>query len=184
MSRLVPVLLFVFGSAATLLGQSMGFVDVQRVLLEYKKTAEISEALDKRIAQARNEIRNEREKLKAMMDDLESSALRLSDEPLKRLEDEKKIALARIQLEIREKNYLFELERDLVDHMKKVFEEVRRYAEVISNERRLGAVFLVNTNDLEGRTREELTRAMVLRQVLYHDPALDLTSEIVKRLNG
>jgi Skp family chaperone for outer membrane proteins len=178
----VAVVAFVL-VASSLRAQSIGFVDVQKVVRDYKKTAEITANLDKRLIQVRNELKRDRDRLQTQIQDLEAASLTGNEDPLKRLEDERTIAVARIQLEIREKHLVVELERDLVEHMKKVFKEIQREAQSISTERGLGAVFLVNTDEVEGKSQIEVMRSMVLRQVLWHDERLDLTAEILRRLN-
>lgn len=178
--------LFIILALAILLGpvapaQGLGWIDVQKVIFEYKKTREIQDQLEKRVAAHGAEVRQEQERIKAMVESLDLPGS--DDDPLDRLRNERKIRLAQVDLEIKEKNVRYQLEQDLVTHMKKVYKEVLREAEAIARDRRLTVVYMINKGDVDGRTREEVSSNILVRPILYIDPSLDLTAEVLQRLN-
>jgi Skp family chaperone for outer membrane proteins len=161
--------------------QNLGWIDVQKVIFDYKKTKDITEQLEKKMAAHAATIRQDQEKIKGLMESLELTGA--DGDPLERLKSEKNIKLAQVDLEIQEKNVRFQLEQDLVLHMKKVYKEVVREAEAIARERKFAFIFMINKGEVEGRTREEVSGNILVRPILYADPALDLTSEVIQRLN-
>ena len=67
--------------------------------------------------------------------------------------------------------------------MKKVYKEVRREAEAVARARNLKAVFMVADAKISGRTRDQVSSEILVRSVLWFDPSLDLTAELLRRLN-
>jgi Skp family chaperone for outer membrane proteins len=94
-----------------------------------------------------------------------------------------------VEIELSERTNLFQRELDLVEHMKKVYQEICREAEAVARSRNLKAVFMIRGSkvegrtQIEGRTQSEVNTEILVRTVLWSDPALDLTSEILQRLN-
>ena len=165
-------------------GLAIGFVDVQRVIFEYKKTTDITTTLEKRIRQERTLVAQRKEALRTRMEALDDLRPEQSNDALlKRVRIEKEIALERVEIELSEKNALIQLEQDLVEHMKKVYKEVRREAEAVARDRSLKAVFMSADDKINGRTRNEVSSEILVRPVLWFDSSLDLTSEILQRLN-
>jgi len=185
------VLMFRFMFAVLMLSQvasaqglAIGFVDVQRVIFEYKKTTDITTTLEKRIRQERTLVAQRKEALRTRMEALDDLRPEQSNDALlKRVRIEKEIALERVEIELSEKNALIQLEQDLVEHMKKVYKEVRREAEAVARDRSLKAVFMSADDKINGRTRNEVSSEILVRPVLWFDSSLDLTSEILQRLN-
>jgi Skp family chaperone for outer membrane proteins len=91
--------------------------------------------------------------------------------------------LEQVDIELSEKSAIIQLEQDLVNHMKKVYKEVRREVEAVARERNLKAVFMVADAKISGRTREQVSSEILVRSVLWFDPSLDLTAELLRRLN-
>ncbi|MAG56994.1 MAG: hypothetical protein CMJ83_11930 [Planctomycetes bacterium] len=176
-------------AAAGSLAADFGFINVESVILQYKKTAEISGVLRKRLEQEKAAVAMKKDRLRARLASLDAGTLAVEPKQdrnaavLERIRAEKDIALERVEIELSEKNNIIQLEQDLVAHTKKVYDEIRREAEVIARERGLKAVFMVANPKIEGRTRSEVNSEILVRPVLWFDPALDLTTETVQRLN-
>jgi Skp family chaperone for outer membrane proteins len=164
-----------------------GFVDVDRAIDEYKKTKDILDTLTKKVEQERQLVRQKKRALQEKMDALES----LETEPgmdraaavLEQLKRTREIKLQQVEIELSERTSLFQREQDMVEHMKKVDQEICREAEAVARSRNLKVVFLTKDAKIEGRTRSEVNTEILVRPVLWSDPALDLTSEILQRLN-
>ncbi len=172
-----PAILLLLTAIAT--AQSVGFVNVERVVLEYKKTADISLQLEARLKDQREKVRQQRQALEQKRE-----ALELGDAaPLDRLQKERDLALERVELELAEKTVLLQQERDLVEHIRKVYIEVRREVAALGTEKGLSAVFLVNAGEAAGRTRGDIWDSIHRRAVVWHAESADLTNEVIKRLN-
>lgn len=175
---------FLLSSVASAQGLAIGFVDVQRVIFEYKKTKDITTTLENRIRQERRLVNQRKDALRARMEGLNDLGPGETNASLlERARLEKEIALEKVEIELSEKNALIQLEQDLVEHMKKVYKEVRRESEAVARERGLKAVFMVTDDKIEGRSRNEVSSEILVRPVLWFDSSLDLTTEILQRLN-
>ena len=53
----------------------------------------------------------------------------------------------------------------------------------LASERKLTAVFMYQKKEISGTSRESVESSIVVRPVLWHEPSLDLTAEIIRRLN-
>lgn len=188
MLRLIPsaallVLLVTSGPVAAQ-GLSIGFVDVQKVIFEYKKTTEITRTLENRIRQERAIVKQKKAALRLKIEERQMAPV---DEKnagvLERAKFDRDIRLAQIDIELSEKSAIIQLEQDLVEHMKKVYKEVRREAQAIALDRGLKAVFMVADDKISGRTRDEVSSEILVRPVLWFDPSHDLTAELLQRLN-
>jgi Skp family chaperone for outer membrane proteins len=159
--------------------QAVAFVNVERVVLEYKKTADISAQLEKRLKDQREQVRRKRQALEQKRE-----ALELGDAtPLDRLAKERDLALEAVEIELAEKTVLLQQERDLVEHIRKVYVEVRREVAALGTEKGLSAVFLATSGEATGRTRGDLWDSIHRHSVVWHSASADLTDEVIKRLN-
>jgi len=163
----------------------IGFVDVERVIQEYKKTREITRELDKRISEEKRLLAARKEALRHKMDALDALELEADDldAMVKGIQLKKEIALETVDIELSEKHALIQLEQGLVLHIKKVYSEICREAEAMARERGLKAVFMVANSKIEGRTRSQVNSEILVRPVLWFDPSLDLSSAMILRLN-
>lgn len=175
----IAALFLTIACATMVSAQGVGFVDVERVVLEYKKTADITTQLEARLKQNSEQVRTKRQ---ALLQKVE--ALELSDPPaLERLQKERDLALEKVEIELQEKGALLQQERELVEHLKKVYKVVQREVAAIGASKGLSAVYLISRDELGGRTRSDVWAGIQLRNVLWHDEKLDLTAEVVQRLN-
>ena len=189
MFRLIPLALFlavvVAAAPVAAQGSSIGFVDVQKVIFDYKKTTEITKTLENRIRQEQSVLRQKKEALRQKIEQLSDpdATEEKNAALLRRARIKRDIALERVDIELSEKSALIRLEQDLVAHMKKVYKEVRREAEAVARDRNLKAVFMVADAKISGRTRDQVSSEILVRSVLWFDPSLDLTAELLRRLN-
>ncbi|MSR74711.1 MAG: OmpH family outer membrane protein [Planctomycetes bacterium] len=172
-------LLMVLACSSILAAQGVAFVNIERVVLEYKKTADITTQLENRLKQNTEQVRLKRQGLQQKLE-----ALELSDAPaLDRLQKERDLAIERVEIDLQEKGALLQQERELVEHLKKVYKEVQREVAAIGASKGLSAVLLLSNEELGGRTRNDVWAGIQLRSVLWRDEKLDLTAEVVQRLN-
>jgi Skp family chaperone for outer membrane proteins len=159
--------------------QNLGFVDVQRVIFEYKKTRDITESLEKKMQAHLERVRQQKASIRAKKENAEV----LQGNSLQQLQALKEIKLDEVELDLQQKNVSYRLEQEIVDHMKKVYAEILREVESLARDRNLTAVFMVSTEELGGRTRAEVSSNILVHPVLWFDPHQDLTTEIIQRLN-
>jgi Skp family chaperone for outer membrane proteins len=71
------------------------------------------------------------------------------------------------------------LGRAAVKRMGLIYTEIRREAQNYARRNGLTAVFMVNEQDIPAQSPEELQAMIATRPVLYHDKALDITTQIL-----
>ena len=169
----------IFATEAAPAQGRMGFVNVQRVILEYEKTAAVTEQLEKELQARSGELRQERAKIQVMKEGLDL----FETGSIEQLQEMKKIRLLEVEAELQEKNVQILLEQRLVAHTKKVYQELLKEVEIMARERSLQVVFMVNAREIEGMTRDQVGSNILVRPILWFDPQLDLTSELIQRLN-
>jgi Skp family chaperone for outer membrane proteins len=165
--------------------QKMAFIDVEAVILNYKKTNEITAALEKRVQAEMEFLRQGRRAIQERYAALELEQFDESDPAslLQRLKREKEIVLAEVDLENRDKSQRQLREREIVEHMKKVYVEVVKEVEIYCSSQGISAAFLVNGRPIEANTRNGVSSEILIKQIVWRDPALDITDQIVRRLN-
>lgn len=181
MPRIALAALALFVLVTGVSAQQMGWVDVQKVVNEYKKTKDLTDQLEKRMAAHLASMAQEKQRIQALAESADASGA--DADPVKVLRDRRDIKLGEVGLEIMEAKARFLLQQDVVAHVKKVYAEVLREAEAIARERRLSVVFMVKGGELEGRTRDEVMSNVLIRPILFIDKTLDLTDEVIQRIN-
>lgn len=167
-------------------GQQIRTIDVEEVILQYKKTREITESLEKRIQAEMEIVRQSRRALQEKYAALELTPFDEGNPEslLERLKREKELALEEVDIENREKSQRLLREREIVDHMKKVYAEVLKEIEIYAaSQGGIGIVLLVNSRPIEANSRNGVSSEILIKQVVWRDLSLDITAEIVRRLN-
>ena len=65
-----------------------------------------------------------------------------------------------------------------------IYNEIRTVAEIIGKERGLSLILKIEPSRLGGDEAENPGALIGQRGVLYHDPALEITDEVLKRMNA
>lgn len=189
-SAILPLLVLLLGlgaAPATAQSSKIGFIDVERVILSYEKTAELTNQLEARLTE-------EEKKIKAQVAAINEDLRKLKEEEevdiedrvamLARFQKERDLAERKAKVEVQRTLVLAQLEQDLVNHMKKVYEELVRTTEVVARARGLEVVLMVRgKKGVEGASREAVKTNILVRSVVWHEEALDITDAVLESLN-
>lgn len=179
-----PVLFVAFlallsADVASAQGLPVGFVDVQKVFAQYTKAEELQGQLRKDFDQMVVGQRREKERVAAMKDGLEL----LVDGSKEQLEQLKKIRLAEIEIELNQRTLTFDLQVKWAEVLKKIYADVQREVKALAEEKGLKLVLMYQSSELKARNQDDVMNNILVRPVLYFDPAADLTADVLARLN-
>ncbi len=158
-------------------GKSYGFIDMEYVLNNYAKNAELTETLGAKyqeIVDARrkgeNDLQLEREEMATFAGSKRAEAARL-------------IAMKEFSLKFDYESEMRELEKKKIDGWKTLYVDIQEAAEKVSRDRGLDAVLVMNRSEPDGKSDQDMIAQITLRQVLYFDSSLDVTEAVLRLLN-
>ncbi|HYC78109.1 MAG TPA: OmpH family outer membrane protein [Planctomycetota bacterium] len=154
-------------------------VDFGKAILEYKKHAEMNSKLEQELEAVKASVHRERQRIAALKEGLDL----FIEGSRERLDQEKKIRLAEIEVDLNTKLAAYEIQGRIAENLKKVYGDVADTAKKIAEERGIKLVISYNGNPITAKTEEGVKNAIITRAVLYADPSIDLTAEVVARLN-
>jgi Skp family chaperone for outer membrane proteins len=159
--------------------QTIGLVDVERCMKEYKKADEQRTQLNAELNAKLNSLREEKRKIDALRDNLD-----LYVEGSKEwLDAQKKIKLGAAQIELDGQAIQIELSQKIAELIGKLYEDIRREIKSVAEAKGIKLVLMHIPSMPKGRNESEVTNNIMVRPVLFFDPNLDLTAEVVKNLN-
>jgi Skp family chaperone for outer membrane proteins len=158
----------------------LGFIDVKKVFDGYRKPKEIerslkdkSDALGAKLQQRKDAITQEAQQLNTLNPGTpEHDAL------------ERRIQLAQDELEYDRKAQARSLQTEARRKELMIYREICNEAEACGAQKSLAAVFLHIPIDAEFERRDNLDLLMGTRTVLCRSDALDVTAEVIERLNA
>ncbi|MCU0725912.1 MAG: OmpH family outer membrane protein [Planctomycetes bacterium] len=157
----------------------LAFVDVARVFKEYKRASDVQQETRVEIQKVELQLRERYEKLKKMRDDLDL----LVPDTKEFNEQKRALDFEAFQLEYEEKQQKQAILANAVTKMNRVYTEIRREAENFALRNNLEAVFMMNDQEIDARSLEELQVLIASRPVLYREKARDVTDSILSVLN-
>lgn len=165
------------------LGQAnIAVVNIPAASERYQKTADI----ESRIEQRRKELRRERDERR---DALERGARALqedfrpgTDEYAKR---ERELAQTQWELQYFEESESKIIEREMAAAMLEIYNDIRAAVKVIAQQRGLDLVMAADPDpEQQAETTSQVRQQIVLQKVVYFSAELDITQEVVDRLNA
>lgn len=157
----------------------VAFVDVARVFKEYKRASDVQQETRLEIQKVEGQLRERYESLKKMRDDLDL----LVPDTKEFNEQKRAIDFEGFKLEYEEKQQKQAILANAVTKMNRVYTEIRREAENFALRNNLEAVFMMNDQEIDARSLEELQVLIASRPVLYRDKSRDVTDSILSVLN-
>jgi len=153
--------------------------DVVMVFKNYQKAKDLTEKLKNRLDEikAESDKRNKAiERIKMDMDQLKAGSKEYDD----RLNEMTKLTI--------ERDAWLTFQDDLAKRenfrlTKEMYDEILKIIEHVSKDRGFDLVLFKESNDLQSRNLDELLQQMARRKVLYSSQTLDLTEEVLIRLN-
>ncbi len=177
-----PVMTLALLSLLSTLGvaqQTFAFVDVERCFKEYKKAIEIDKLMKTEVDEKLRALDEGRRKIAAMREQLDLYT-RGSD-PWVDLT--RKIKLEEVTNEVEQATVKFKTSKKLAGELAKLYEDIRREIKAIAESKGIKAVFIYIGSPVEGDSPPQVMNNIMVRPVLYFDPSLDLTADVVARLN-
>jgi Skp family chaperone for outer membrane proteins len=157
----------------------VGFVDVQKVFDGYKKASEAQERLKADLDQAAAAMKREKEKIVALKDGLDLYVAGTKEH----LDQLKKIRMAELEVELTQQVVTLDLQVKLAETLKKIYADVQKEVKALAEEKGLKLVLMYQASELKARNRDDAMNNILIRPVLYYDPAADLTGDLLARLN-
>jgi Skp family chaperone for outer membrane proteins len=174
------ILISIFAMLAPALSaQGIGCCDVERCISEYKKAKDQREALSNEIKDKLRGLQEERRKIEALKEQVDLFTPGSNEW----LDLQKKIRLGGAQIELDAQFLELQYERKLAELIAKLYDDVRREIKAVAETKGLKLVLMYVASAPQGRNDKEVTNNIMVRPVLYFDPAADLTAEVVSRLN-
>jgi Skp family chaperone for outer membrane proteins len=186
LAALVALLAGSLVSATTALSQDkpapvrLGFLDVRGAFEKYKKREEVekqlrtkTDALEARFRQEQARIDQTAEKLNTMNEGTDERAQLERQIGIDRntLDLDKKIEARKLQIEARRKEAL-------------LYKAICLEAQALAQERGLAGVLLFTPLDTDFERKSDLDIFMGTRTVIARDESLDVTADVVQRLNA
>lgn len=179
MKPLITLLLLLPIVAAATSAQNIGCVDVERCITEYKKAQDQRTALKNDIDEKLRGIQEEKRKIDALKGNVDLYIAGSNEW----LNLQKQIRLGGAQIELDSQLLELQYERKLAEMITKLYEDVRREIKNVAEAKGLKLVLMYVASSIQGRNDKEVTNNIMVRPVLYFDPAADITAEVVSRLN-
>jgi Skp family chaperone for outer membrane proteins len=164
---------------ATTPGTSVAVVDVVRVLREAAPLRQADLELKEWVERERAPLEQAKQEIDRLEAELEVFD-RASPEYLERAFelDRKKLAFDH-EYRVRDRGRV----QRIVDTRRASFERVRQAAAEAARQRGIGIVLQVRSEPPAAESEAELFSEILLRSVLVHDPALDITSDVISILD-
>jgi len=159
--------LFVFFALSLFAEQKIGYIDSQKILVQYKKAQEIRNEFEKKVKEWKNEVNRRQQELEKLQKDLQTQSFMLTEEArVRKIEElqKKKTELENYINEIYRKEGLAEnLNKKL---MQPLLQEIDTIVSEIAEEEEYSYILDASTG-----------------VVLYADDIYDITNQIIETLN-
>ncbi len=174
MKRTVAILLGLIWVEAGLNGAELriAVVDFQRVFMSYEKRGELQKALDARKEKMNKELAAIEKELKAKQSDLDV----LQPGTKEYTEVQGKVIELETLLEVTKRRFQFQLEQEQRGHMQRLLSDLDKQLQAYAKEHGIDLILSRYISD------PRLARPLFI--ALYSKPELDITDEIIKRLNS
>lgn len=148
----------------------------------FKNHARFKSAMDKmkdEVMTAENGLKAERDRINGLMEQLKGFNVGTAE--YKRLEAE--IAKAQgdfnVNAQLQKKDFM---EREARVY-KQVYDEVEKAVSQFAKEHRIAAVYRFDGDPVDSADRNQILRG-ITKPIVYYDPGIDITPDILKMLNG
>ncbi len=159
----------------------VGFVDFERVVDEYKQTEAIKSGMRKEMDAKLDIIRKKEEDLREREEELQFLNQNSPQYAAKVIELSTERFRLRAEAEQLEKAW----NRKVVQAYRDIVDAIQREIELMGKERGYLAIHRIGGGDITGSEadEQEVVFKLRFRRVLYHDVSLDITSDVIERLN-
>jgi Skp family chaperone for outer membrane proteins len=158
----------------------LGFVDVRKAFESYRKKKDVEEQLKARTDALEQRFRQESARIEQAAEKLNT----LNEGSEERAQLDRQISIDRSTLDMDKKYEARRLQREARRKEALIYKEISQEAQALGQERGLAAVFLHVPLEADFETKGDLDIFMGTRAVLCRDDSLDVTAELVQRLNA
>jgi len=156
----------------------IGFVDLDRVLEDYKKKQEGEAKLRSDYEEDLKKLRERRAKIEETIQEIQILEVGSTERDLRELETQMDIHRIKLEQDRLEKRY----QKNHTAKLRELYLEIVKKVEEYGRANGYTAI-LARRGDLKPEDRRELLTLIISQSVLYHDPSLDVTQEVLKLLN-
>jgi|GEM_PF-3548104 len=160
-------------------GMKIGFADIKKIIDEYKRTQTLEEKIDREREKKSDEIQKKKTKLDEIKDELKM----LAKGSLVFFKKTKEGRRLEMEINLMEDELKIDLQRRLLWATKQIYEDISMKIEDFAREKGYMVIFKVEKGEIESESKAELILKINSRSVLYYDPSLDVSQEIIDRLN-
>jgi Skp family chaperone for outer membrane proteins len=159
----------------------VGVIDLLKASEKYVKTADLEDEFDALRQQFKEERQRRQEEIERMVRALEEQFKPDTPDYETR---EKELLVKKAEFDLYSEREETALQSRFSRSLKAIFDDIRRMAGVVAEERGLDLVLVADQ-----RPTEEIVNPTAMRQyiamqrVIYHHPRLDITDEVINRLN-
>ncbi|MBN1344389.1 MAG: OmpH family outer membrane protein [Phycisphaerae bacterium] len=156
-----------------------GVVDLGAVMREFADVKDLQSKLEKRV----EEYKKEGEARKAKIEEVRLARdMEHPDEP-KWLEQQKELNRLSVELELWSKFEQNDIKAERRDQESLLYKKVLRAVETVAKQRGMDVVFQLDSVDLNDPEEIVSAQRMTARAVIFSAPRVDLTKEVIARVN-
>lgn len=156
-----------------------GVVDLGAVMENYEHIREMEEALQKRA----NDYKQEAEARRKKIEDIRYLRDQEHPDSPKWFELQKQLNRLTVELELWSKFEKQDIQADSREKQSQAYKQVMRAVETVAKQRGLDVVFRLDSIDLNDPSEVIRVERMTNRTVIYSSPSVDLTKEVIARVN-
>lgn len=173
------------GAASGCCGTKLAVVDLVRVFNEFKQTR----ALNQKMAEHREKLSAEKDKRQTEINALREQLDGFAPDSAEYHERSKQLTSKRIELEVWQNVKLDEISGDHLRWIKRTYQMVTDQVAAVAKAR--GVELVLTREELDTPNTSDTTKQMqatlqqiLNRKVVYSDPGLDITDEVLKKLDA
>jgi Skp family chaperone for outer membrane proteins len=161
--------------------ERIGIVDLERVVDSFKKTESLKEGLRQQIEPMLEAVKTRERELKKEEEELQFLNPASPDFKTK----SQALRVEKFRLRMQAEDLEADWNARVVKAYRVILEDIEKEIASLARDKGLAAVLRVGGVDLTGAEADEkdVVFKLKLKNILYHDPSLDLTDEVLARLN-
>ena len=157
-----------------------GFIDMQHVLDNYQKNAELTAKFTSDLKTAFDQMKTVEEAIQLEREELGT----LRPGSTKHGELQRSIAIKEMGFDYDQKLLARRVDAKRADMWRELYSGIQTACEQVAKQRGLDAVLTMSRSLPDGATEQEAQAQITVRPVIYFDKSLDVTADVLAVLNG
>jgi Skp family chaperone for outer membrane proteins len=159
----------------------VGVIDLLEASEKYVKTADLEDEFDALRQQFKADRQRRQEEIERMVRALEEQFKPGTPDYETR---EKELLVKKAEFDLYSEREETALQKRFAQSLKTIFDDIRRMAGVVAEERGLDLVLVADQRPTEEIVNPSAMRQYIaMQRVIYHHPRLEITDEVIDRLN-